>query len=308
MRLAILDLGTNTFHLLIVDVNSEGATKTIYKSKRTVKLGEGAIHKSWIDVLPYDRGLHAIQEYAKIIRRHQADKVYGFATSAIRSATNGRRFVEEIFRVTGIRIEVISGLREAELIYYGVNQCVSIGERPALIMDIGGGSTEFIIADSSKIFWMHSFDIGAARLREMFRLSDPAAASEVRKIRLFLAKELQPLQDAVKKYPVRKLIGASGSFDTLAEMIGWHFHRHNSIKGVKTYRFNLEEYNQMHERLLSSTTKQRLKMKGLIKMRVDMIVPASICTHYVLKKFRLKEMILSKYALKEGALWELAGG
>ena len=101
------------------------------------------------------------------------------------------------------------------------------------------------------------------------------------------------------------LIGSSGSFDTLAEMAGWKFHRRNVLKGVNTLTFDLDEISELHRALLKSTTAQRLKMKGLIKMRVDMIVIASICTNLILKKFAFKKMILSKYALKEGALWEI---
>jgi exopolyphosphatase/guanosine-5'-triphosphate,3'-diphosphate pyrophosphatase len=306
MRLAILDLGTNTFHLLIAEVDSTGASKTIFKSKRTVKLGEGAIHRQYIDAVPFERGLKAMIGFAGILRKYKVDRVAGFATSAIRGASNGKLFIREIYRHTDLHIETISGLREAGLIYNGVRQCVPIGRQAVLIMDIGGGSTEFILANGSRIFWKHSFDIGAARLLELFPPSDPISVSEIKQINRYLDHELKPLQVALKKFPVNKMVGASGSFDTLAQMMGWHFHQRNIYKGVKTLPLDLKEYETIHQLLLHSTTRQRMKMKGLVKMRVDMIVPASICTKYVLKKFKLKEMVLSKYALKEGALWELA--
>ena len=308
MRIAILDLGTNTFHLLIADVNDKRETKKIFKSKRSVKLGEGAIHKLRIGTIPYDRGLKTMRDYAQIIQCNKVDKVFGFATSAIRSATNGKKFIKEIFRETGIRIKIISGEREAELIYFGVKQCVQMSDSPSLIMDIGGGSTEFIIANDKKIFWKHSFNIGAARLLETIKPSDPILPGEINVLKKYLDKILMPLDEAVKKIPVKQLIGSSGSFDTLAEMIGWKFHRKNVIKGIKSYNFNLDEYFRLHTILLASTTRQRMKMKGLVKMRVDMIVLSTICTHYVIRKFNFKEMLLSKYALKEGALWEAVSG
>jgi len=307
MRLAILDLGTNTFHLLIVEVDSKGESKTIFKSKRTVKLGEGAIHRQLIDAVPFERGLKAMIGFAGIIKEYGVDRVAGFATSAIRSATNGKLFITEIYRHTDLRIKTISGLQEARLIYHGVRQCMPIGRQPVLIMDIGGGSTEFIVANGNRIFWKHSFDIGAARLLELFPPSNPISDSEIRQINRFLDRELQPLQVALKKFPVNRLVGASGSFETLAEMMGWRFHKRNNAKRVKSLLLDLKEYETIHQLLLRSTTAQRMKMKGLVKMRVDMIIPASICTKYVLKKFKLQEMVLSKFALKEGALWELAG-
>lgn len=308
MRIAILDLGTNTFHLLITSVSKTGVWKKVFKSKSVVKLGEGAIHHNEIAPLPFKRGIRALEHYKKIIDIHKPEKVLAFATSAIRSATNGQEFVEMAKQKTGIGITVISGDKEAELIYFGVRQCIPLGKEPVLIMDIGGGSTEFIIADQTKIFWKHSFNIGAARLLEMFKPSDPILPAEIKKLESFLSKELSILIDAVEKFKPDQLIGSSGSFDTFAEMIGYRFHNRNVISDKNSYTFNLDEYLKLHEILLFSTIEQRKKMKGLVKMRVDMIVLATICTSLVLRKTGIRKMMLSKYALKEGALSMVISG
>lgn len=305
MKLAILDLGTNTFHLLIVEVNRDRTYKKIFKSKIVVKLGEGAIQEKIIADVPFARGMNALKHYAGIIEKHDADKVYAFATSGIRSAKNGRVFVRCVKKETGINIDVITGNKEAELIYYGVRDCVSMGEEKHLIMDIGGGSTEFIIANDKKIFWKQSFDIGASRLLETFKPSNPITNAELKRLEKFLIEVLKPLDIALKEFPVKTLIGSSGSFDTLAEMSGWKFQKKDVLKNVTTFNFNLDEYFKLHEILLKSTMQQRMKMKGLIKMRVDMIVLASICTRLILDRYKLEKMILSKYALKEGALWQI---
>lgn len=222
MKIAVLDLGTNTFHLLVAAVKPDRSFKKIFRSKVVVKLGEGAIHRNTIAEIPYARGIHALHHYAGIINQYQPDKIFAFATSAIRSAKNGEKFVAEAKRETGIEIDIISGDEEAELIYHGVKQCVRMTDEHQLIMDIGGGSTEFIIADRRNIVWKKSFDIGASRLLAMFRPSDPIAAAEVRKLEIFLSEKLLPLDKAIKKFPVRTMIGSSGSFDSLAEMIGWN--------------------------------------------------------------------------------------
>ena len=305
MKLAILDLGTNTFHLLIVEVNRDRTYKKIFKSKIVVKLGEGAIQEKYIAEVPFTRGLNVLKHYAGIIEKHKADKTFAFATSGIRSAKNGKEFVSRVKNETGIKIEVIPGDREAELICYGVRGCVSMGEEKHLIMDIGGGSTEFIIANEKKIFWKQSFDIGASRLLETFKPSNPIINAEVKRLETFLIDVIKPLDIALKRFPVETLIGSSGSFDTLAEMSGWKFQKKDVLKNVTTFNFNLDEYFKLHEILLKSTMQQRMKMKGLIKMRVDMIVLASICTRLILDRYKLEKMILSKYALKEGALWQI---
>jgi exopolyphosphatase / guanosine-5'-triphosphate,3'-diphosphate pyrophosphatase len=305
MRIAILDLGTNTFHLLIVDAGSDGVFKKVFKSKLVVKLGAGAIHKNYISEIPFRRGKKALAHYRQVMVRHEVDRSFAFATSAIRSASNGPEFVKQISEEIGIDIQVISGDEEAELICLGVRQCLELGDKPSLILDIGGGSTEFIIANNSQIFWKQSFNIGAARLLEMFKPSDPVTEIEVKALEEFLDQMLAPLVPKMEELNVQSLAGSSGSFDTFAEMIGYLYHGRNVIKNADHYRFNLEEYFQLHEILLRSTSAERMEMKGLIKMRVDMIVLASICTNFVLRKFRIQEMQLSKYALKEGALWKI---
>jgi exopolyphosphatase/guanosine-5'-triphosphate,3'-diphosphate pyrophosphatase len=305
MKIAVLDLGTNTFHLLIVNVNHNGNFKKVFKSKVVVNLGEGAINEKRIAEKPFQRGIDALKHYSEIISKYKPQRIVAYATSGIRSARNGKKFIAAVKKGTGIEINVISGAREAELIYYGVRESIRMGEEKNLIIDIGGGSTEFIIANGKKIFWKKSFDIGASRLLEHFKPSDPFKPSEIKKLESYLSKILLPVGKALKKYPVQSLVGSSGSFDTFAEMIGWKYHRKDVLKNVETYHFNMKEYFSLHSTLLKSTTAERMKMKGLVKMRVDMIVVASICTNLVLKKYGLKHLMLSKSALKEGALWEV---
>ncbi|MCX6290280.1 MAG: phosphatase [Bacteroidetes bacterium] len=305
MRIAVLDLGTNTFHLLIVDVHADHSCQVVFKTRAVVKLGKDGIGKNVIAEAPFNRGIKVLAHFKKQVEKHSVTKVFAFATSAIRSSTNGKEFVRKAYDETGIKIKVIAGDEEAKLIYYGVRQCVKTGEEPALIMDIGGGSTEFIIANEKQIFWKQSFNIGVSRLLEQFNPSDPILPTEMVIVKKYLDDVLQPLIKAIQKYPVKQLIGSSGSFDTLAEMIGHRFYHRNIIKGKTSYEFSLKEYDELHRWLMKSTTKMRLKTKGLVRMRVDMIVLSSICTQFVLEKSGIKKMMLSKYALKEGALTDI---
>jgi len=301
VRIAILDLGTNTFHLLIADVEGKDYT-TIYKSKKSVKLGKGGIHKGRIAEKSFGRGIETLLKYREVLDNHRPDKVFAFATSAVRSSENGEVFVAKAKEKTGIDIEIISGDKEAEFIYYGVRQCVDLKGEPSLIMDIGGGSTEFIIADEKNIFWKQSFNIGAARLLENFKPSNPATSVEILSIQDYLDKQLGLLEDAIKKIPVKKLVGSSGSFDTFAEMIGQRFYGKNITRNLNSYKFDMNQFDVLCESIIHSTKAERVKMKGLIRMRIDMIVIASICTEFILNRFDIKEMYLSKFALKEGAL------
>ena len=151
--IAIIDLGTNTFNLLICD-KKDDTQKTIFKNKIAVKLGEGGIDKSMIADAPYQRGIKALETHLDNIKKYKVDKVRAFATSAIRSTKNGAEFVNEVFEKAGFkRLRVIDGDKEAELIYQGVKKVIQFNSNYKLIMDIGGGSTEFIIANSEGILW-----------------------------------------------------------------------------------------------------------------------------------------------------------
>ncbi len=173
----------------------------------------------------------------------------------------------------------------------------------SLIIDIGGGSTEFIIANNKRIVWKQSFLLGASRLLEKFKPSDPITNEELEAISKYILKELEPLVEALRISPINELIGSSGSFDSLAEMIAHRFYTPTILDNKTEYIFNLDDCETIYQDVIKSTKEDRLKMKGLIAMRVDMIVIASIIVNLVLKTFNIKKMRLSTYSLKEGVLW-----
>ncbi len=304
-RIAIIDLGTNTFNLLIVEASHDKTYQLVFQTKISVKLGEGGINKGFIAPVAFDRGINALKIHKETIGKYNADKVFAIATSAIRGASNGNEFVEKAKTECGIEIQVITGDKEAEVIYYGVRDAVKMSNETSLIIDIGGGSTEFIIANKDQIFWKQSFLLGVARLLEMFNPSDPITDIEKQTLIDYLNHELQPLFDAVKKYPVTELIGSSGSFDSLAEMVAHRFYSPHIFDGKTEYSFDLDDCAAVHETILKSTIAQRLQMKGLAAMRVDMIVISSILVHFILKSFSIPQMRLSTYSLKEGILFEI---
>lgn len=304
-RIAIIDLGTNTFNLLIVQINPDKSHDIICQTKISVKLGEGGITKGFITPEAFQRGIDALKMHRLTIQLHNAEKVIAFATSAIREASNGNEFVRQAKEKTKIDVEMITGEREAELIYLGVRDAVRMDERASLVIDIGGGSTEFIIASKDTVYWKYSFLLGAARLLEIFKPSDPMKEEEIRAINSYLKTELQPLYEAIKKYPVNELIGSSGSFDSLAEMIAYRFYTPEVLKGKTEYQFSLPDCAEIYKILIKSTRKERMEMKGLISMRVDMIVISSILVHFILVEFDIHKMRLSTYSLKEGVLHEL---
>jgi exopolyphosphatase / guanosine-5'-triphosphate,3'-diphosphate pyrophosphatase len=301
MKIAIIDLGTNTFNLLIAELENS-AYKIYYSTKNPVLLGQGGINKGFLTADAMSRGMSVMKSFLPAIKHFDAQKIYAFATSAIRNAENKEEFISKIEKETGIAIDVISGNEEAGLIYHGVKLGVELHKEPSLIMDIGGGSIEFIICNRFEIFWKQSFEVGAARILEKFKPSDPISVKDVMNITNYLEQNLTSLFDIASQYNIHELIGSSGSFDTFAEMIAYKFHNPSIIRNKTEYTFDLYEYRQIHHQLLKSTTLERFNTNGIIPMRVDMIVIASVFVDYIIKRLNIPRMRLSTFSLKEGVL------
>ncbi len=302
--IGVIDLGTNTFNLLIAEVQLENY-RVIHKKKISVKLGEGGISKDFIAPIPFQRGLDALRKYKSILRSMSVDCFYAVATSAIRSANNGPKFVEKARSELQININVIDGDKEADLIYKGVRQAIDLGAKPKLIVDIGGGSTEFIIANGQENFWRKSYRIGAARILEVFHPNDPISIENVNDIDTHLFDTLQEMIEMCEAYEIDSIVGSSGSFDTLAEMISHNKESRTSWDKESFYAFDFDDYSKVQSWIYSSTLQERLKMKGLNPIRADMIVVSIIIINFLLNKLPLHHMYLSSYALKEGVLKSL---
>ncbi|WP_262922961.1 Ppx/GppA phosphatase family protein [Hymenobacter cellulosilyticus] len=219
-RLALIDMGTNTFHLMIVELPEARHPEPVVllRTKVGVRLGEDGISKGEIAPEAYARALHTLAAFQEEIELHQVTEVRATATSAVRNANNGPALVRDIFEQTGIRVDIIPGAREAELICQGVRQAVPLGAEPHLIMDIGGGSVEFIVANQETIFWKQSFEIGAQRLLDRFYKHDPLTTDDVHELQQYLTQKLAALTAAVQHYRPSALVGASGTFDTLGDL------------------------------------------------------------------------------------------
>ncbi|MBD2723290.1 Ppx/GppA phosphatase family protein [Hymenobacter armeniacus] len=306
-RLALIDLGTNTFHLLIVELSNTPGEKplVLLRTKAGVRLGEGGISHGVIAPEPYARALHTLAGFKEEIELHEVEEVRATATSAMRVTKNGPDLVRDIFEQTGIRVDVIPGEREAELICQGVRQAVDLGAEPHLVMDIGGGSVEFIIANQTTIYWKHSFEIGAQRLLDKF-FPDPSGvfpAAAVEAEQRYLGTVLEPLIEALQRYKPVSLVGASGSFDSLADMQLGQL-RTDSQQPPRT-ELALSSFQESYRHLLSGNHEQRLAIPGILPMRADMLVVAAVLIDYVLGISGITRIQTSAYALKEGLLAEM---
>jgi exopolyphosphatase/guanosine-5'-triphosphate,3'-diphosphate pyrophosphatase len=305
-KAAVIDMGTNTFHLLLVELHGK-EFKTIYKEKIAVKLGQGGITQNQITPEAEKRALHTLEHFKNLIDGEKIDQIFAFATSAVRNATNGPDFVHKVKEQLGIQIHVISGEEEAQLIYEGIHFSGALDQRTSLMMDIGGGSVEFIIGNAQEVFWKRSFEIGGQRLLDAFHYHDPILPEEVEKLEQYCGEKLQPLLEAIATYQPNGFVGASGTFDTLIDM---HYATMLQCKltGEHVFELPVNDFYQLFQLLVTKNRAERLLIPGMIAMRVDMIVVASCLIDFILQHVQLESIRCSHYSLKEGAVSRMLSG
>lgn len=297
---AIIDLGTNTFNLLVYDRNDLSGLRIIHSEEWPVFLGRGGIEKGMINADAMERGMATLQAFNVVARTYGAERVSGFGTSALRNARNAQVFVERAKTELNIPITVIPGEEEAELILAGVRQAVSFSSKPALVMDIGGGSIEFILATNKALMWKRSFELGATRLRERIPIGDPITVEEEARIAAHLDDRLEPLYAIIDRHEPHVLIGSAGSFDSIAAMISAE--RSSAlVPDQRDMAFSSLEFDALKERLLRMDRTTRMQQPGLPEYRVDTLPYALIAIDRVLSAGGIRDMHWSRYALKEGA-------
>ncbi len=308
MKQAIIDLGTNTFHLLIVE-KIDSTYTTLFRESRPAKIGQAGINQGLITEEGIGRALGVLTYFRQVLDQHNVDpsQVIATGTSAIRVARNQAEFIERVRAATGIPITVISGEQEADYIYQGVRAAGALDEATSLVMDIGGGSVEFILGNQSRTFWKQSFEIGGQRLRERFMPGtsghdEPINSGSIRRLHDYFQEQLMPLANAIHQYQPTVLVGSSGSFDTLVDM--WFMHEQGHLPNPDQSAFTLpiSEFYRAYELLITRNHAERMQVPGMIELRVDMIVVAVCLIDYVLKSYGISQIRTSTYSLKEGIL------
>jgi exopolyphosphatase/guanosine-5'-triphosphate,3'-diphosphate pyrophosphatase len=301
MKIAVIDLGTNTCNLLIAEINSTGF-KILHQSKQLVKLGDGKIKDNEISSEATLRAIDSFQTHRKIIETFNVDAVRVIATSAVRSAENKIQFLEQLSDNSGWIVKVITGEKEAELIFEGVLLAIGAFKKPSVILDIGGGSNELIFADKKEMLWKESQPTGMARIINKFHLSNPIQTNEIKELQNYFSNAHQNAFLKCKEEKVRTLMGCSGAFDTIADIIDAV---NPGEKQRTTQLISMGDFYQVYQSIIKSTREQRLTMKGMDFVRVDLIVPAVILIEQLISEIGIEEIIQTDFALREGVVFEL---
>lgn len=301
--IAIIDLGTNTFHLLIAEIDERDNYEIKGKFKEPVQLGQGSINAGKIGDEAFKRGIRALKTYRTIIDTSSIKKVFAFATSAIRSASNGQDFIKAAKESANIEIKTINGNEEAAIIFEGVKNGVQLPfDERTLIVDIGGGSVEFIVAHEGKAELLRSVNIGGARLLDKIKPSNPIKIEEVATLNNLLDKELGGLIRELKEFDLTMLVGSSGTCETIGNLVAISQKDKVSVGNLNGFAFFQKDFEDACMKIIRTTRAERQKMEGIDGMRVDTIVLGIYLIYYLFKNLSLPRMMISTQALKEGVL------
>lgn len=299
-KIAVIDLGTNTCNLLIAEYQNK-TYQILYQGKEVVKLGKNGIDKNRLTEDGLERAILAIRKHQERISQFSVSEVVIIATSAIREATNKDWFRQQIKANTGLELQIISGEKEAQLIFDGVKLAFGKIDDQTLILDIGGGSNEFILTQNNEPIWKQSFPLGMARIIEQIPPSDPITPEEIEQINEWFNSRLESLWEQMSNVQIPILIGCSGAFDTLVDLID------QTDPGTKTrikQEIELNDFNQIYEILIKSTTAERKEMKGMESIRIEMIVPSVLFIKLVIDRLKIKKIYQTDFALREGILYD----
>lgn len=285
---------------MIAEING-GKNHIICREKVAVKLGKAGINQDVIQEDAIERAILTLRNFKSKIDEEGITKIHAFGTSALRNAQNTKDVIERIKLSTGIDVSVISGDEEAELIYQGVRSAMDLTDETSLIMDIGAGSIEFILANRSEIFWKRSIEIGGQRLLELYQIHDPIRPEEIDRLDQHFEVTLTEVHNAAKLYAPVTLVGSSGTFDTLSDLYCAEYNIVKSEFDSET-PLTLDFFHSVYTRIIKLNRAERMNMAGMIELRVDLIVVGCCLVRYILEKYNLQKVRVSRYSLNEGAL------
>jgi exopolyphosphatase/guanosine-5'-triphosphate,3'-diphosphate pyrophosphatase len=301
MKLAAIDIGSNSLHMVIVDVSASGAFRVVDREKQMVRLGAGALGRGRLDSAAMRRSLGVLTEYRRLCRTHAVEKIIAVATSAVREARNGEDFLELAGRRTGIWPKAVSGTEEARLIYLAAIHSIHLEGRRALVIDIGGGSLELALGAGRQLEWAASEKLGALRTTEQFVKSDPLSEKDEARLVAQVERGLAPHAETIGAAGFDRAIGTSGTILALGALAreagdgeaGPTLH-HTAVSA--------EALRALRKRLVASSLKERLRLRGLDESRADIIVAGAVVLDTVLARLGVRELTLCEWALREGIL------
>jgi exopolyphosphatase / guanosine-5'-triphosphate,3'-diphosphate pyrophosphatase len=301
MRLAAIDIGTNSVHMIVVRVRPDLSFEVVDREKEMVRLGAGGLDGRSLTEQAMSAALLALAKFRRIAESHRVDEILAAATSATREAKNGPEFLSRIVEETGIRPRVISGTEEARLIHRAAVYGVDVMRGHAVVIDIGGGSVELTLGGAKRPSLGRSFKIGVIRLTERFVRSDPLAARDERKLVRFVNSEIDGLATQIVDAGFDRVVGTSGTILSLGTMAA-HAESGRAPNELRNLRIPARQIHRIRKQVVSLGLQQRLKLPGLEPKRGDIVVAGAVLLDTILRRLGATEITLCDLALREGLI------
>ncbi len=304
MLLAGIDIGTLTCRLLIGRVSGDGRLTEVHSDRRILRLGEGVDRDGLLRPAAMARVIETLRDWRHVIQAHHVDAQIAVATSAVRNANNKEDFLGRVKQEAGIEVEIINGEEEARRTLLGIRSGLPAGVSNMLGLDIGGGSTEFILDRPGHAPVIRSIEIGVVRLTERLLLHDPPTAAEIQSARELISKEAGQAKAALGNLAGVTFVGTAGSITTLAAM-AQKLPTYEPVR-IHNYRLSLETIRGLERELLGRTKAQRREMPGLEAGREDVVVAGTLILRGIMETLGFSEGLVSDVGLREGVLLDLA--
>jgi exopolyphosphatase/guanosine-5'-triphosphate,3'-diphosphate pyrophosphatase len=306
LRIAAIDIGTNSLHMVIVEVTDNLTFKTLSSDKDLTNLGASALVRHKLTQRAIDHTIDVLARYQKIAQGLECDVLLAYATSAVRESVNGGDFVLTAKSRLKLPIQVISANEEAHLIYLAVRNAVDLsshpdGQGPSLIVDIGGGSAEFIVGTNAKPLLLESFKLGASRLTQQFIHSDPPSRKELDALEKHIRKTLKPTLQQIRQLKPLRIIGTSGTMENIAAMCalqhGEEVHRHRLLTHMPA-----RDFEEVYKRLIRLPLDDRRRIPGLDPGRADQIAAGATVVRHLFEKLEMPHIDVCDRAMREGMI------
>ena len=298
---AFIDIGTNSVRLLLVRINPNGSYKPLTIQKESVRLGDKEFIDRILQPEAMQRAVIVCKKFVELARAYGAEEIIAVATSATRDASNKVQFLEMLKNEAYLEVCPISGIEEARLIYLGVSSGLRLGDSRALLIDIGGGSTEVSVGDDKQYYFLHSFNLGAIRLTNMFLPDEtgPVSMERYRMIKSHIRPKAALVIKELSRYSIRCSVGSSGTIENLARIAFVHLHK----TGQENYdRLSYEDLKTIVRDMCALPLEERRKFPGINSQRADIIIAGAAIIETLMEELNLEEIRISKRGLREGLL------
>src|SRR5262245_59688307 len=299
MRIASSDLGTNSVHMVIADTISPGAFEVVDREREVVQVGRGSFHTRRLRRDAIARCVDALARFVQLARRLRADRILCTATAAVREAKNGGSLIEEARARAGVSPRVIPAEEEGRLIYLGVKAALGLPPRPALIVDIGGGSVQLVVGDKDRLHLAAGIPLGALRLSELLLESDPPSRGDMARLRRTIRRKSADALAEVMALKPRRVYGSSGSIHALAQLEHWQTHG-SEVPQINGYRLATDALRRLTRLLARLALAEREQLPGLDARRAGIILPGALVLLHVLETVDADDITLSDYGVREG--------